>query len=177
MTRRPPISTLFPYTTLFRSILGPAPPHLLSDEEHGRLVPLALSDDDGAADVQVVEGLAHRVHRGLIGELFVPAPHHPRGSHRGGLGEPHRLKPDIPIHSFPPEMLAARRGRRHPAFPAASPGRGSASAPGPRRRAPYARAQGPRRRPGGAPCSRIGSSPASACGTGAPPARRRSGPT
>src|SRR5690349_22444825 len=47
MIRRPPRSTLFPYTTLFRSPAGPARDveprgfrHLDVEEEHGRLVPL-----------------------------------------------------------------------------------------------------------------------------------------
>src|SRR2546423_6657690 len=33
MIRRPPRSTLFPYTTLFRSVAGPRPDHLA---EHGK---------------------------------------------------------------------------------------------------------------------------------------------
>src|SRR3712207_8464883 len=53
MIRRPPRSTLFPYTTLFRS---PRDPQLVSQRERrgGR-----LEDDDAL----VGEGLAERVHR------------------------------------------------------------------------------------------------------------------
>src|SRR5436309_12486752 len=38
MVRRPPRSTLFPYTTLFRSQLGRLPPHHRVDPRRGRQV-------------------------------------------------------------------------------------------------------------------------------------------
>src|SRR2546430_11412502 len=36
MIRRPPRSTLFPYTTLFRSLAGPAPPRAGVHQDAGR---------------------------------------------------------------------------------------------------------------------------------------------
>src|SRR2546425_7908978 len=53
MIRRPPRSTLFPYTTLFRSLLGPAA--ILTPEDVGDPAPAArpaISDADHPATVQ-----------------------------------------------------------------------------------------------------------------------------
>src|SRR3712207_8600416 len=52
MIRRPPRSTLFPYTTLFRSLAGPEPVH------HLHLAALALANGDDAAFNLVV---LHRI--------------------------------------------------------------------------------------------------------------------
>src|SRR2546421_12591440 len=73
MIRRPPISTLFPYTTLFRSLAD-----LLADEEHRGLVALALADDDATAHRHGVHLLAHRLDRDVVGILAVALPHRPR---------------------------------------------------------------------------------------------------
>src|SRR3712207_8028411 len=42
MIRRPPISTLFPYTTLFRSVRAGLLPHLEREEERWLLLPPVL---------------------------------------------------------------------------------------------------------------------------------------
>src|SRR5256885_12715943 len=48
MIRRPPRSTLFPYTTLFRSKTAEEIINRLKDREHLILLSMAPSDDDGA---------------------------------------------------------------------------------------------------------------------------------
>src|SRR3989442_7493901 len=54
MIRRPPRSTLFPYTTLFRSYerVAPRRPDRLAREEHA--VSVLHEDDDGRVQVRVV---------------------------------------------------------------------------------------------------------------------------
>ena len=64
---------------------------LLADEQHRRLVHLALPDHDGAVDRQLVELAPHGVDRGLIGGLFVAAPAQPRRRDRRALGHAHDL--------------------------------------------------------------------------------------
>src|SRR5204863_7712923 len=49
MLRRPPRSTLFPYTTLFRSSLGPDLRHLLVEDAAARGHPLNVTGPDAAA--------------------------------------------------------------------------------------------------------------------------------
>src|SRR5256885_2760681 len=49
MIRRPPRSTLFPYTTLFRSIIGPDD-HVSAFRERFALYDDGLSDDFSASD-------------------------------------------------------------------------------------------------------------------------------
>src|SRR3989442_2625782 len=58
MIRRPPRSTLFPYTTLFRSLLGVAPSmgRTFSEQEHQTRAPLGL--------VVIGHGLWQRVYGG-----------------------------------------------------------------------------------------------------------------
>jgi hypothetical protein len=74
-----------------------------TDEEHGRLVSLTLADDDRAVDSHVIEGLAHGVHRGLVGRVLVPLAHPAAGSqcralghleHLDDTGGSHRSSPD-----------------------------------------------------------------------------------
>ena len=64
---------------------------LLADEQHRRLVHLALADHDRAVDRQLVEFAPHGVDRGLIGFLFGAAPAQPRRRDRGALGHAHDL--------------------------------------------------------------------------------------
>ena len=56
---------------------------LLADEEHRRLVALALADDDRAAHLDVVERLAHRLDGGLVRAVAVAATHVAGGRDRG----------------------------------------------------------------------------------------------
>jgi hypothetical protein len=64
---------------------------LLADEQHRRLVALALADHDGAVDRQLVHLLAHGIDGGLVGVLLVAAPAQLRGGDRRPLGHPHDL--------------------------------------------------------------------------------------
>ena len=47
---------------------------LFADEQHRRLIHLALADDDGPVDRQIVEFAAHGIDGGLVGGLLVAAP-------------------------------------------------------------------------------------------------------
>ena len=66
-------------------------PDRLADEQHGRLVSLALSDHDRAVDRELVELPPHGVDCRLIGRLLVAATAQSRRRHRGPLGHPHEL--------------------------------------------------------------------------------------
>ena len=82
--------------------------HPLADEEHRRLVALALADHDRAVDVEDVERLAHGVDRRLVGRLLVAAPHQPGAGEGGCLGHPDAVQRQVAIlalilpHSPPP---------------------------------------------------------------------------
>src|SRR3712207_9226032 len=79
MIRRPPRSTLFPYTTLFRSRLQPGVADCLVQNDHG------TATGGGVASVGAAEldGLT-RDDRGLVARATAPRVHHPR--HRLGVG-------------------------------------------------------------------------------------------
>src|SRR3712207_7539448 len=67
MIRRPPRSTLFPYTTLFRSLAGPAGERVEVAHRHPHAEVVAVVDaDDAVDDLHVVAGAdgAGRVRRG-----------------------------------------------------------------------------------------------------------------
>ena len=71
---------------------------LLADEQHGRLVPLALADHHRAVDVEAVQGPSHGLDRGLIGRPFV-TPADQAGSRQGRrFGHPHRLQPQVAVY-------------------------------------------------------------------------------
>src|SRR3712207_7395841 len=58
MIRRPPRSTLFPYTTLFRSVLPCQPPHLLARlVRHARVLRPCDDRSEYAVDVEEDRGL------------------------------------------------------------------------------------------------------------------------
>src|SRR2546422_7931129 len=57
MIRRPPRSTLFPYTTLFRSLSGGEPAALCVLDAVVRLLPGALGDHESAATDSHYDGL------------------------------------------------------------------------------------------------------------------------
>src|SRR3712207_9417954 len=48
MIRRPPRSTLFPYTTLFRSIYGIRPEHFILDESNGLPAEVVVVEPTGS---------------------------------------------------------------------------------------------------------------------------------
>ena len=65
--------------------------YLLADEQHRRLVELALADDDGAVDRQLVELAPHGIDRRLVGRLLGAAAAQPRRRDRRALGHAHDL--------------------------------------------------------------------------------------
>ena len=68
---------------------------LLADVEHGRLVPLALTDHDRAVDVDALHLLAHRLDRHLVGVLAVSLAHGAGGGHGRPLHHPHELQEQV----------------------------------------------------------------------------------
>ena len=75
------------------STFGPLPvADLLADEQHRRLVALALADHHGAVDRQLVELAPHGVDRGLVGGLLVAAAAQPRRRDGRALGHAHDLE-------------------------------------------------------------------------------------
>src|SRR5437588_2074262 len=57
MIRRPPRSTLFPYTTLFRSYAAPIIPHMASDSSTA--TPKSRSDDSARSEEHTSELQSH----------------------------------------------------------------------------------------------------------------------
>jgi hypothetical protein len=73
---------------------------LLAEEEHRRLVLLALADHDGAAHVDRGQPGPHGVDRPLVG-LFLHAPALERSRGEGGaLGHAQQLEGEVPIHQL-----------------------------------------------------------------------------
>ena len=64
----------------------------LADEQHRRLVALALADHHRAVDRQAVELAAHGVDRRLVGGLLVAAPAQARRGDGGALGDAHEFE-------------------------------------------------------------------------------------
>ena len=65
---------------------------LFADEQHRRLVDLALADHHGAVDRQFIQLTSHRIHGGLIGRLLHAPSAKPRRRHRGAFGHAHDLQ-------------------------------------------------------------------------------------
>jgi hypothetical protein len=65
---------------------------LLADEQHRRLIHLALADHNRAIDRKAAEFAAHGIDGGLVGFLFRAATAQPGGGNCGALGHPHYLK-------------------------------------------------------------------------------------
>ena len=81
-------------------LVGLARADLLADEEHRRLVALALADDDRAAHLDLVERLAHRLDRGAIGGHPVAAAHEARRLDRRRLGYADHLECEQRFHAL-----------------------------------------------------------------------------
>src|SRR2546425_9770544 len=123
MIRRPPRSTLFPYTTLFRSVFamvipvlgergdreGALPVQLGEQPQHGGRIPGEAVPDDGRRRRQghhVLAGEAPPPPRGETGgRLHPPRGEHVVGRGRGGLGT---LGGVPPRHGRPPPPPPAR---------------------------------------------------------------------
>ena len=77
-------------------VLGHA--HLLADEQHRRLVALALADDDGAVDGHGVHLAAHRLDGGLVRQVPVALPHRVRAGDRRLLHDAQELEREVRFH-------------------------------------------------------------------------------
>ena len=88
-------------------------PDLLADEQHRRLVALALADHHGAVDRQLVELAPHGVDRRLVGRLLVAAAAQARGRDRGALGHAHDLERQDALE----HLVGLNGNRRHSRFP------------------------------------------------------------
>ena len=82
---------------------------LLANVEHGGLVALPLSDDDGAVEVERVEGLSHALHRSGVGRLFIAATDEVRGGHRRAFGDAHHFE-----HEHAVERILVLTHLKHP---------------------------------------------------------------
>ena len=72
-----------------RSVSGP---HFLADEQHGRLVALALADHHRAVDIEAVQHCPHGIDGGLIRGHFVAPPGQTRSGDGRRLGDAHRVQ-------------------------------------------------------------------------------------
>ncbi len=72
-------------------LVGQLRADLLADEEHRRLVALALADHDRAAHRQRVHRLPHGLDRDLVRVVALALPHRPRGRDRRLLHDPQKL--------------------------------------------------------------------------------------
>ena len=68
------------------------PADLLADEQHRRLVALALADDDRAGELDLVHRPAHRLDRGAVGVVLLASAHEAGGGQRRRLGDPDHLQ-------------------------------------------------------------------------------------
>ena len=70
---------------------------LLADEQHRRLVALALADHHFAIDRQAVQFAAHGIDGGLIGGLLVAVAAQTGRGHGGAFGHTHQLHREDPL--------------------------------------------------------------------------------
>src|SRR2546427_9625916 len=78
MIRRPPRSTLFPYTTLFRSIVVDRDPHCRARIELGEAPERAFVESDWTGYLDAFLGTAVRARSGEPQDYIVPSPLMPR---------------------------------------------------------------------------------------------------
>ncbi len=90
--------------------------HLLADVQHGRLVALALADDDRAAQVGRVHRLPHGLDGGPVRAVLVAAAHLAGGGQRRRLGGGHRLIGDqlVPLSAHRSVRIGQCRKCRRP---------------------------------------------------------------
>src|SRR5205807_10307872 len=105
MLRPPPRSTLFPYTTLFRSVDGVVPPDVLEGGEH---VPF------GVVDGRAVDS-AGAGEIGLAGAKPVHRVQDRRRRDRPARDRQRRAAGDHVVDAAPPADATGRRGQRSPA--------------------------------------------------------------
>src|SRR6185503_5194376 len=89
--------------------LGPTAAERLADVEHGGLVALSLADDDGAAHLEAIELLAHRLHRHLIGVLPLAVAHRARRGDSRLFGHTKKADFETRFHQFAFLAISAAR--------------------------------------------------------------------
>ena len=80
----------------------------LADEQHRRLVALALANHDGAVDRDGVEAMAHRLDRHLIGLVPIALAHRVRARDRGFLDHAKEFEREVRVHRDSRGVSAAR---------------------------------------------------------------------
>jgi len=78
--------------------LGLVAADLLADEQHRRLVALALADDDPSGEVDLVHRPAHGFGGRGVGLVLLAASHEPCRRDCGGLGHAHHLEREQRFH-------------------------------------------------------------------------------
>ena len=73
---------------------------LLADEQHRRLVALALADDDGAVDRHRVHLAPHRLDRHLVGLVPVALAHRLGAGDRRLLDDPQEVERQVRVHEL-----------------------------------------------------------------------------
>ena len=81
--------------------LGATGADLFADEQHRRLIPLALADHDDAVDRERIQRLAHGVDRGLVRGFLVAASHQPGCRQRRRLRHANRLQRQVAFQHVP----------------------------------------------------------------------------
>jgi hypothetical protein len=76
--------------------------HQLADMQHGRLIALALADDDPAGNGDLVERAAHGLYGGVIGSAGIALAHGVGGRHGRRFHNPDQLEGE--------QMLDVERG-------------------------------------------------------------------
>ncbi len=67
-------------------------PYALADIQHRRFIALAFADHDGSGDGHFFKGVAHGLHRGMIGTGAVALSHGARGRDGGFLHHARHLE-------------------------------------------------------------------------------------
>jgi hypothetical protein len=75
-------------------------PHLLADEEHRRLVALALADDDGAVDGHGVHLASHGLDGSLVRQVTVALAHGVGAGDGRLLDHAQELQREVRFHRF-----------------------------------------------------------------------------
>src|SRR2546422_10912600 len=107
MIRRPPRSTLFPYTTLFRSLAGPlgSTTHLSVLDRAGWACSVTCSN--GSCSGEVVPGTGVHLNN-MLGEQDLNPPGFHR--HRPGRRLPSMMAPTIVLRGNEPELVLGSAG-------------------------------------------------------------------
>jgi hypothetical protein len=70
---------------------------VLSIEEHGGVIFLALTNHNETVEIDSAQELAHRINRGTIGAELVALANKGNGTNRSRFSGPHKLKCEVAI--------------------------------------------------------------------------------